>query len=144
MAMNEELQSTDEKLVGSKEELQSLDDKIVERGTVNDDLANFLNSIEVGAIFLDRTFCIRRFTPSATKLMNLVPLDLGRPVSHASNTFIDTDLIAIADGVLKTSIRSKRMFAAPTDAGTCCAACLIALRKMSSTAWSSPSPTSPA
>src|SRR5688572_23438782 len=113
MAINEELQSTNEELVTSKEELQSLNeelittnnqlnDKVEELGKTNDDLANFLNSSEVGTIFLDRKFCIRRFTPSATALMNLLPLDLGRPVSHISNKFIDTDLIAIANGVLKT------------------------------------------
>jgi two-component system, chemotaxis family, CheB/CheR fusion protein len=113
-AINEELQSTNEELVTSKEELQSLNeelittnnqlnDKVDELGKTNDDLANFLNSSEVGTIFLDRKFCIRRFTPSATTVMNLLPLDLGRPLSHISNKFIDTDLIAIADQVLKTS-----------------------------------------
>jgi two-component system CheB/CheR fusion protein len=115
LAINEELQSTNEELVTSKEELQSvneelittnnqLNDKVEELGNTNDDLANFLNSSEVGTIFLDRQFCIRRFTPSATALMNLIPRDLGRPVSHISNKFIGTDLIAIADGVLKTLI----------------------------------------
>ncbi|MGH7855376.1 MAG: PAS domain S-box protein [Candidatus Binatia bacterium] len=115
MAINEELQSTNEELVTSKEELQSLNeelittnnqltDKMEELGRTNDDLGNFLNSSEVGTIFLDRKFCIRRFTPSATALMNLLPLDLGRPVSHISNKFIDIDLIAIANGVLKTLI----------------------------------------
>ena len=108
MAINEELQSTNEELVTSKEELQSLNeelittnnqlnDKVEELGKTNDDLANFLNSSEVGTIFLDRKFCIRRFTPSATALMNLLPLDLGRPISHISNKFIDIDLIAIAN-----------------------------------------------
>jgi two-component system, chemotaxis family, CheB/CheR fusion protein len=115
LAINEELQSTNEELVTSKEELQSvneelittnnqLNDKVEELGETNDDLANFLNSAEVGTIFLDRKFCIRRFTPSATELMNLLPLDMGRPVSHISSKFIDTDLVAIADGVLKTLI----------------------------------------
>ncbi|HXV49040.1 MAG TPA: CheR family methyltransferase, partial [Candidatus Binatia bacterium] len=96
MAINEELQSTNEELVTSKEELQSLNeelittnnqlnDKVEELGKTNDDLANFLNSSEVGTIFLDRKLCIRRFTPSATELMNLLPLDVGRPVSHISN-----------------------------------------------------------
>jgi two-component system, chemotaxis family, CheB/CheR fusion protein len=115
MAVNEELQSTNEELVTSKEELQSLNEELIttnnqlnekveELGRVNDDLANFLNSADVATIFLDRKFCIRRFTPSATNRMNLLPLDQGRPISHISNKFIDTDLIAIADGVLRTLI----------------------------------------
>jgi two-component system CheB/CheR fusion protein len=115
MAINEELQSTNEELVTSKEELQSvneelittnsqLNEKVEELGKVNDDLANFLNSSEVCTIFLDRKFCVRRFTPSVTSLLNLLPLDLGRPISHTVSKFIDTDLVAIADNVLKTLI----------------------------------------
>jgi two-component system CheB/CheR fusion protein len=98
MAINEELQSTNEELVTSKEELQSLNeelittnnqlnDKVEELGKTNDDLANFLNSSEVRTIFLDRKFCIRRFTPSATELMNLIPLDVGRPKYRGGTGF---------------------------------------------------------
>jgi two-component system, chemotaxis family, CheB/CheR fusion protein len=113
ISINEELQSANEELVTSKEELQAvneelvttnnqLNDKIAELHKSNDDLANFLNSSEVGTIFLDRDLCIRRFTPTTTELVNLLPLDVGRPVSHISNKLIDTDLIAIAGGVMKT------------------------------------------
>ena len=112
LATNEELQSTNEELETSKEELQSvneelvtvnnqLNEKVEELGQTNDDLANFLNSSEVGTIFLDTRFCIRRFTPATTKLLSLLPLDVGRPVEHISNRFIDVSLTAIADGVLK-------------------------------------------
>ena len=112
LATNEELQSTNEELETSKEELQSvneelvtvnnqLNEKVEELGQTNDDLANFLNSSEVGTIFLDTRFCIRRFTPATTKLLSLLPLDVGRPVEHISNRFIDVSLTAIADSVLK-------------------------------------------
>ncbi len=112
LAINEELQSTNEELETSKEELQSvneelvtvnnqLNEKVEELGQTNDDLANFLNSSEVGTIFLDTRFCIRRFTPATTKLLSLLPLDVGRPVEHISNRFIDVSLTAIADSVLK-------------------------------------------
>jgi two-component system, chemotaxis family, CheB/CheR fusion protein len=111
-AINEELQSTNEELETSKEELQSvneelvtvnnqLNEKVEELGQTNDDLANFLNSSEVGTIFLDTRFCIRRFTPATTKLLSLLPLDVGRPVEHISNRFVDVSLTAIADSVLK-------------------------------------------
>ncbi len=119
MAINEELQSTNEELVTSREEMQSvneelittnsqLNEKVEELGKVNDDLANFLDSSEVSTIFLDRKFCVRRFTPSVTKLINLLPLDRDRPISHISNRFIDTDLSAIGDEVLKTLIPTER------------------------------------
>jgi len=112
LAVNEELQSANEELETSKEELQSvneelitvnnqLNDKVEELNKTNDDLANFLNSSEVGTLFLDKGFCVRRFTPSATQLLNLIPSDVGRPVSHISNKFIDVDPIAIAATVLR-------------------------------------------
>lgn len=115
LAINEELQSTNEELETSKEEMQSvneelitvnnqLNDKIEELSRTTDDLANFLNSSEVGTIFLDTGFCVRRFTPSATKLLNLIPLDLGRPVSNISNNLIDVDLTSVADNVLKSLV----------------------------------------
>jgi two-component system CheB/CheR fusion protein len=113
LAINEELQSTNEELETSKEELQSvneelvtvnnqLNEKVEELGQTNDDLANFLNSSEVGTIFLDTHFCVRRFTPATTKLLSLLPLDVGRPVEHISNKFIDVSLAAVADSVLKS------------------------------------------
>jgi two-component system CheB/CheR fusion protein len=99
LAINEELQSTNEELITTNNQLN---DKVEELRSINDDLANFLNSSEVRTIFLDRKLCIRRFTPSAMELMNLLSLDVGRPLSHISSKFIDTDLVAIADGVLKS------------------------------------------
>jgi two-component system CheB/CheR fusion protein len=112
LAMNEELQSSNEELETSKEELQSMNEELVtvnnqlnakieELGQTNDDLANFLNSSEVGTIFLDTHFCIRRFTPAATKLLSLLPVDLGRPVENISSKFIDVNLTAVADSVLR-------------------------------------------
>ena len=113
LAINEELQSTNEELETSKEELQSLNeelttvnaqlsDKLEELNKTNDDLANFLKSSEVGTLFLDRELCIRRFTPSAIRLLNLISLDVGRPISHISNKLIEVDLIPIAKNVLET------------------------------------------
>src|SRR4029453_591737 len=125
MAINEELQSTNEELVTSKEELQSLNeelittnnqlnDKVEDVGKNNYDLAKFLNLSEFATIFLDRKFCIRRFTPSATELMNLLPLDVGRPVSPISNKFTDKDPVATAPDVLKTLIPVEKE-ALPSD-----------------------------
>ena len=112
LAMNEELQSTNEELETSKEELQSLNEELVtvnsqlnekveDLSRANDDLANFLNSSEVATLFLDRGFCIRRFTASATRLMNLLSLDVGRPIHHIVNQLIDVNLTAVADAVLE-------------------------------------------
>ena len=112
LAINEELQSTNEELETSKEELQSvneelitvnnqLNDKVEDLSKANDDLANFLNSSDVATLFLDRGFCIRRFTASATRLMNLLTLDVGRPIKDIANQLVDVDLTGVADAVLK-------------------------------------------
>ena len=112
LAINEELQSTNEELETSKEELQSvneelvtvnnqLNEKIEDLSKANDDLANFLNSSDVATLFLDRGFCIRRFTVSATRLMNLLSLDVGRPIRDIANQLVDVNLTSVADAVLK-------------------------------------------
>ena len=112
LAINEELQSTNEELETSKEELQSvneelitvnnqLNDKVEDLSKANDDLANFLNSSDVATLFLDRGFCIRRFTASATRLMNLLSLDIGRPIKDIANQLVNVNLTSVADAVLK-------------------------------------------
>ena len=88
---NEELQSTNEELETAKEELQStneelvtvnaeLNNKIYELIEVNNDINNLLASTEIGTLFLDRELRIRRFTPAATHLFNLIPTDVGRSI----------------------------------------------------------------
>lgn len=112
LATNEELQATNEELETSKEELQSvneelitvnnqLNEKLEDLSKANDDLANFLNSSDVATLFLDRGFCIRRFTASATRLMNLLSLDVGRPIKDIANQLVDVNLTNVADAVLE-------------------------------------------
>ncbi|WP_424354999.1 chemotaxis protein CheB [Methanobacterium sp. MBAC-LM] len=96
-SMNEELQSTNEELETSKEELQSLNEELLTVNTelqnkvdqlseVNDDMNNLLNSIEIPTIFVDKDIKIKRFTKETTKLINLIPSDVGRPLEDiASN-----------------------------------------------------------
>ncbi|HTZ18560.1 MAG TPA: CheR family methyltransferase [Dissulfurispiraceae bacterium] len=90
---NEELQSTNEELSSSKEEMQSLNEelmtvnvelqaKISEITLANDDMKNMLNRTEMATLFLDCDMKIRRYTPEATKIFNLIPGDIGRPISH--------------------------------------------------------------
>ena len=112
LATNEELQATNEELETSKEELQSvneelitvnnqLNEKLEDLSKANDDLANFLNSSDVATLFLDRRFCIRRFTASATRLMNVLSLDIGRPIKDIANQLVNVTLTSVADAVLK-------------------------------------------
>jgi two-component system CheB/CheR fusion protein len=116
---NEELQSTNEELETAKEELQStneelvtvnseLNNKIEELTEVNNDINNLLASTEIGTIFLDRDLNIKRFTPAATRLFNLIPQDVGRSIKDISPKTVYDKLWEDADEVLH-SLHVKEM-----------------------------------
>ena len=116
---NEELQSTNEELETAKEELQSLNEELVtvnaelqgkleELSGVNDDLANLLNSTEVATIFLDNELSIKRFTPEAKKVVNLIVSDIGRPLSDISSRLADDQLIEDTREVQQTLVFKER------------------------------------
>jgi len=119
LSMNEELQSTNEELETSKEELQSmneelttlnaqLQDKVQELTSVNDDLANLIVSTEIATVFLDTEFRIKRFTTAATLVLNVLPSDRGRPISHIATNLVDVDLAADARAVLESLTSLER------------------------------------
>lgn len=110
---NEELQSTNEEIETSKEELQSLNDelttvntelenRIEQLSSANDDIKNFLDNTEIATLFLDKNLRIKRFTPKATDLINLIPTDVGRPVSDIASNLTYDQLVDDARKVLKT------------------------------------------
>jgi len=91
LSVNEELQSANEELETSKEELQSVNEelqtvnnelssKIEESDRANSDLNNLFQSTQIATIFLDRNLLVRSFTPTITKIFNLIPSDHGRPL----------------------------------------------------------------
>jgi two-component system, chemotaxis family, CheB/CheR fusion protein len=91
LSSNEELQSTNEELETAKEELQSTNEELVtvneqlgnrnfELAQLNDDLTNLLGSVNIPILMLSGDWRIRRFTPQAEKLLNLLPGDVGRPI----------------------------------------------------------------
>jgi two-component system, chemotaxis family, CheB/CheR fusion protein len=116
---NEELQSTNEEIETSKEELQSLNEELV---TVNaelqgkiedlsragDDMKNLLDSTKIATIFLDSQLCIKRFTPEATKIINLIQSDVGRPVSHIVSNLEQDTLSRDAQEVLDSLVSKEK------------------------------------
>src|SRR5438094_9702613 len=53
-----------------------------ELNRTNADLNNLPTSINMAIVLLTRGLAIRRFTPLAGKLFNLLPGDVGRPLSN--------------------------------------------------------------
>ncbi len=88
---NEELQSINEELETSKEEIQSSNEELttvneelhtrnLELSRSNDDFTNLLSSVQIAIVMLGPDLRIRRFTPVAEKLLNLIAADVGRPI----------------------------------------------------------------
>jgi PAS domain S-box-containing protein len=116
---NEELQAANEELETSREELQSLNEelitvnaqlqsKIEEQETTNNDLNNFLGSTNIPTIFLDQQFRVKRFTPAMSRLIKLIPADVGRPIIDMSQEGLGPELIADAQAVLETLVPVKK------------------------------------
>jgi two-component system, chemotaxis family, CheB/CheR fusion protein len=82
LSMNEELQSSNEELESSKDEVEAAN---LALAGANADLQNLLHSTELATIFVDASGHLRRYTPAATGLFNLVPGDIGRPMHHVTH-----------------------------------------------------------
>jgi len=119
VSSNEELQSMNEELETAKEELQSSNEELItvndelhsrnqELHQVNSDLMNVLDAVDLPVVILDVDRRIRRFTPKARSLMNVLPSDLGRPIDDIRPNVEVKDLDrrieeSIATGILKES-----------------------------------------
>lgn len=110
---NEELQSINEELETSKEELESSNEELT---TVNEELAgrnaelnrliaelhNLHTSINTPILVLGRDLSIRRFTPSVTRIFNLLVGDVGRPLSGVRYNLELPDLEPLLADVIAT------------------------------------------
>jgi two-component system CheB/CheR fusion protein len=103
-SVNEELQSTNEELETSKEELQSVNEelatvntelqtKLADLSRANNDMNNLLAGTGIATVFVDHQLRILRFTPAATRIINLILSDVGRPVGHIVSNLIGYDRI---------------------------------------------------
>jgi two-component system CheB/CheR fusion protein len=116
---NEELQSINEELETSKEELESANEEL---STVNDemlsrnaelnrsnaDLNNLHASVNVAILVVARDLAIRRFTPPAQKLFNLVATDVGRPLTNVRHNLDLADLDDLLKAVIATNSERER------------------------------------
>ncbi len=110
---NEELQSTNEEMETAKEELQSTNEELItvneelrnsnsELNTVNNDLMNLLNNISFAVVMVDNDLRIRRFTPAAGQVLNLLPADIGRPITDLRLNIKVENLGSIVEKVVTT------------------------------------------
>ncbi len=110
---NEELQSINEELETSKEEIQSSNEELTtvneelqnrneELNRLNNDLNNLFSSVQMAMVMVWSDLRIRRFTPLAEKLFNLIASDVGRPISDIKLKFEVGDLPKILEEVIDT------------------------------------------
>jgi two-component system CheB/CheR fusion protein len=111
-SVNEELQSTNEEMETSKEELQSVNEelatvntelqtKVADLSRANNDMNNLLAGTGIATVFVNHQLRILRFTPAATRIINLILSDVGRPVSHVVSNLAGYDrLVADVQAVL--------------------------------------------
>jgi two-component system, chemotaxis family, CheB/CheR fusion protein len=125
-AINEELHSTTEELEISKEELQSINEelsivnqelkgKVDETGKSHDDLQNFIASTEIATIFVDRSLRIKRFTPHAADIFNLIATDIGRPLLDITHRLHYQSLETDASSVFETLSMIEREVGSDKD-----------------------------
>ncbi len=113
LSANEELQSTNEELETAKEELQStneelttLNDELTNRNNeldhLSNDLMNVLSNANVSIVMVGSDLRIRRFTPMAEKLLNLIPTDVGRILTEINFGFNINKLEERVGSVIRT------------------------------------------
>ena len=88
LSANEEMQSTNEEMQSVNEELYTINTdyqlKNKELLELNDDLNNYFRSNINGQLFVNKELKLVKFSPGAVKLINLLPTDVGRPLSNIS------------------------------------------------------------
>ena len=115
----EELQSTNEELETAKEELQSSNEELVtlneqlqnrnlELGQLSTDLSNVLAGIDIPIVILGVDQCIRRFTPSAERLLGLIPGDIGRPIGKLRLDVNVPDLDQLISSTIRKNLEHAR------------------------------------
>ncbi len=105
-ASNEELKSANEELQSSNEELNTLNSELQKSldrvSELSNDLDNLLSSTEIATIFLDNRLHIRRFTPFASRIFNLIETDTGRSIGDITSRISGLNLLKSAAKVLDT------------------------------------------
>jgi two-component system CheB/CheR fusion protein len=117
---NEELQSTNEELETAKEELQSTNEELttlneelsnrnLEMMQVNSDLNNLLASIQLPIVMVDNTLTLRRVTPAARRIFNILQTDVGRSLGDFKPIIDVPDLEKMVRDVIESLEARERL-----------------------------------
>ncbi|MGI4834142.1 MAG: CheR family methyltransferase [Janthinobacterium lividum] len=117
---NEELQSTNEEAMTNKEEMQSLNEELMtlnmqylakteELSQSANDMKNLLDATEIATVFLDNDLMVKRFTAPVSRIISLLPGDVGRPLAHFTSSLRYEHLLRDVQQVLDrlTSIETN-------------------------------------
>ncbi len=126
LSSNEELQSLNEELETAKEEIQATNEELkttneelrsrnLELHHANNDLTNLIASIDIPILMLTNDLRVRRFTPTAQKLLNFIPTDVGRPFKDINANLDIPNLEELVVEVINT-LKSKEL-EVQTDGG---------------------------
>ncbi|TVQ12362.1 MAG: PAS domain-containing protein [Leptolyngbya sp. DLM2.Bin27] len=121
LSSNEELQSTNEELQTAKEEIQATNEELstinaelhrrnLEAIQVGNDLENLLSSIKIPILMVNTDLTIRRFTPAAADLFNLLAADLGRSLRNINHNLTLADLdTQIAEVISTLTLKTQEV-----------------------------------
>jgi two-component system CheB/CheR fusion protein len=113
LSSNEELQSTNEELDTAKEELQSTNEELntvneelharnEELSRLNSDLVNLLASVQIAIVIVSADLRIRRFTPMAEKVLNLITADADRQIGHINPNIVGANIEQLIADCIET------------------------------------------
>jgi two-component system CheB/CheR fusion protein len=119
LSANEELQSTNEELETTKEELQSSNEELstlneelqnsnAELTQANNDQLNLMTNVNLPVVMVGNDLRIRRFTPPAEKLLNLLPGDVGRRLGEIRSNIEPDELEQIARTTIENAVFQER------------------------------------
>jgi two-component system, chemotaxis family, CheB/CheR fusion protein len=103
---NEELETTKEELQSSNEELQTINEELQQRNAAltqtTNDFNNLFTSVNIPVLMLNNELQIRQYTSHTQKLMNIRPIDIGRPITDIRLNLNIENLQPLLEEVLET------------------------------------------
>jgi PAS domain S-box-containing protein len=109
---NEELETTRDELEDSNREASALNEELQKRNleltVANNDLTNVVSNVSVPMVIMGSDLRIRRFTPGAAKALNLIPWDVGRPITDLRSGVDAADLRSFISESIATMSPKER------------------------------------